>query len=93
MLLYGEAIRFGIRHGFKEFDFGRSTPGEGTYRFKEQWGARPVPLAWEYWIAGAGKLPDMSPKNPKYKLPIRIWKRLPVSIATWLGPSIVRNIP
>jgi FemAB-related protein (PEP-CTERM system-associated) len=93
MLLYWEAIRFGIRHGFKEFDFGRSTPGEGTYRFKEQWGARPVPLAWEYWIAGAGKLPDMSPKNPKYKLPIRIWKRLPVPIATWLGPSIVRNIP
>ncbi|MGH9429007.1 MAG: FemAB family XrtA/PEP-CTERM system-associated protein, partial [Terriglobia bacterium] len=31
MLLYWEAIKFAIDQGFRRFDFGRSTPGEGTY--------------------------------------------------------------
>ena len=28
------------------FDFGRSSEGEGTYKFKKQWGAKPTPLVW-----------------------------------------------
>jgi FemAB-related protein (PEP-CTERM system-associated) len=91
-LLYWGLIQYAIKEGFRRFDFGRSTPGEGTFRFKEQWGARPVPLVWEYWTR-AGTLPDMSPKNPKYAWVISLWKRLPVAITNRLGPAIVRNIP
>lgn len=46
MLLYWSFLKFASDNGFQTFDFGRSTPGEGTYRFKRQWGAEPVSLHW-----------------------------------------------
>ncbi len=93
MLLYWEAIQFGIQHGMKIFDFGRSTPGEGTYRFKTQWGAKASPLVWEYWMKHGGPLPNISPTNAKFALAIKLWKKLPLSVANLLGPPIVRSIP
>jgi serine/alanine adding enzyme len=93
VLLYWEMLRFAIDRGFRVFDFGRSTPGEGTFQFKRQWGAEPLPLVWEYWTTPGRPVPDMSPHNPKYELAIRTWQRLPLRIATAVGPFIVRNIP
>ncbi len=93
MLLYWEAIQFGIQHGMKVFDFGRSTPGEGTYRFKTQWGAKAAPLVWEYWMKDGGPLPNISPTNAKFALAIKLWKKLPLSVANLIGPPIVRSLP
>ncbi len=92
-LLYWHAIETAAAEGVATFDFGRSTPGEGTFKFKEQWGAQPVPLHWEYWLAAGGTLPDQSPKNPKFRLMIDTWKRLPLWLANAAGPRIVKNIP
>ena len=92
-LLYWEAIRFAIGEGFRIFDFGRSTEGEGTYRFKEQWGAKPHPLVWQYLLRSGESLPELNPDNPKYSLAIRAWQRLPLWVTRILGPTIVRNIP
>lgn len=92
-LLYWEAIRFAIRRGSSRFDFGRSTPGEGTYRFKKQWGATAVPLYWQYLLKEGAALPDLNPANPKFQLAVRMWQRLPVAVANVLGPGIVRSIP
>jgi serine/alanine adding enzyme len=91
-MLYWEAISFAIERGFKSFDFGRSTPNEGTFNFKKQWGAQPVQLHWQYLLDG-GEIPALNNKNPKYQLAIRLWKRLPVPLTRLVGPSIVRNIP
>lgn len=93
MLLYWEAIQFGIQQGMKIFDFGRSTPGEGTYRFKAQWGANAHPLVWEYWTKEGGPVPNISPTNAKFSLAIKLWKKLPLAVANLLGPPIVRSIP
>jgi len=93
MLLYWTALRFACDRGFRVFDFGRSTPGSGTYRFKEQWGARPISLYWYYWMRSGGQLPDLSPSHPKYRLAIQVWKRLPVSFTRLIGPPIVKNLP
>ena len=93
MLLYWAMLKMGIGRGFTEFDFGRSTPHEGTYQFKEQWGALPHQLWWEYWLDAGVTLPDRSPKNSKFSLGIAAWRRLPVAVANTLGPLIVRNIP
>jgi CelD/BcsL family acetyltransferase involved in cellulose biosynthesis len=38
MLLYSSILEYACQQGFQVFDFGRSTPDSGTYRFKEQWG-------------------------------------------------------
>lgn len=90
--LYWELIQHAIKAGFTHFDFGRSTPGSGPYKFKEQWGATEVPQYWEYWTA-TGTLPDVTPQNPRYALAVRLWKQLPLNIANKIGPLIVRNIP
>ena len=93
ILLYWTVLQYACEKGFKIFDFGRSTPGEGTYLFKEQWGAKPVPLYWYYWMRNSGSLPELNPKNPKYKQAIEVWKRLPVGLTRVLGPTISKNLP
>ena len=93
VLLYWEMLKFSIERGLGRFDFGRSTPHEGTYQFKQQWGAEPQQLYWEYWLRDGVSLPDRSPKNPKFSAAIAAWQRLPVALTRILGPRIVRNIP
>lgn len=93
VFLYWGMLRFASESGFATFDFGRSTPDEGPYQFKKQWGAQPSPLVWEYWTAGGRAMPDLSPHNAKFALAVKAWQRLPLTIANALGPFIVRNIP
>jgi serine/alanine adding enzyme len=92
-LLYWEAVNAAVADGCTTFDFGRSTPGEGTYKFKEQWGAAPVPLHWEYAYLRHGAVPDQGPANPRFRLAIGAWQRLPLWAANAVGPRIVRSIP
>jgi FemAB-related protein (PEP-CTERM system-associated) len=92
-LLYWRMIEHGIASRCHTFDFGRSTPGEGTFQFKEQWGAQPFPLYWEYQMLNGAAPPELNPGNPKFKAAIATWKRLPVPLTAWLGPRIVRSIP
>jgi serine/alanine adding enzyme len=91
-LLYWSAIETATARGCEVLDFGRSTPGEGTFKFKEQWGAQPVALHWEYQLIEGTALPNVGPTNAKYRLAIEMWKRLPLPLATRLGPRIVRGI-
>lgn len=93
MLLYWEALSFACRKGYHIFDFGRSTPGGGTFRFKQQWGARPVQLYWNYWMKSGAALPRLNPNNPKYRAAISVWKKLPINLTKLIGPSIVKNLP
>lgn len=93
VFLYWQMLKFAVERGLQSFDFGRSTPNEGTFQFKKQWGAEPHELVWEYWTAPGCRVPNLNPKNPKFSLAIRAWQRLPVPVATALGPRIVRNIP
>jgi len=92
-LLYWSMLEGASAGGCSTFDFGRSTPHEGTYKFKEQWGAQPVPLYWEYALLAGGDVPNSSPTNPKFRLAIAMWKKLPLSVANRIGPMIVRAIP
>ena len=91
--LYWQMLKFAIERGMLTFDFGRSTPNEGTFHFKKQWGAEPTELVWEYWTKPGTPVPDLTPKNPKFDLAIKAWQRLPVAVASAVGPRIVRNIP
>lgn len=93
MLLYWEVLKFAIENQYRYFDFGRSSKKSGTFRFKQQWGAKPKPLFWHYWLADNVELPRLNPDNPKYALAISVWKRIPIFITKWLGPLIVRKLP
>ncbi|MEP6890442.1 MAG: FemAB family XrtA/PEP-CTERM system-associated protein [Nitrospirota bacterium] len=93
MLLYSSALQYACQQGFRLFDFGRSTPDSGTYRFKEQWGAKPCQLYWYYWLAGGQSIPKLNPDNPKFKAAISLWQRLPLPVANLIGPHIVKYLP
>jgi FemAB-related protein (PEP-CTERM system-associated) len=92
MLLYWEAIKRACQDGYDIFDFGRSSPDAGTYRFKQQWGAKPQPLHWYYQMFH-GELPDVNPQNPKYTALVSCWRRLPLPLANIVGPWLTRSIP
>jgi serine/alanine adding enzyme len=93
MLLYWSVLKYACERGYAQFDFGRSTPDSGPYKFKAQWGASPVPLNWHYWVHDGAALPDLSPVNPRYQLAIRVWQHLPVALTKIIGPPIVKNLP
>jgi FemAB-related protein (PEP-CTERM system-associated) len=92
-LLYWEAIQFAIVNGCTGFDFGRSTPNEGTFNFKKQWGAEPVQLYWQYLLESGQSMPELNNKNPKFEMAIKVWQKLPVALTKLVGPRIVRSIP
>lgn len=93
MLLYWSFMERAADEGVRVFDFGRCTPGSGTHRFKRQWGATDVPL----WWYGAGRDESVAatpaPTDSAYAWGPRVWKHLPIPVATALGPLIVRGIP
>jgi serine/alanine adding enzyme len=93
MFLYWNLLCFAGAQGYKYFDFGRSTAGSGTHKFKMQWGAEEVPLYWNYWLRSGTELPRVNPENPKYRLAIWGWQKLPVFVTRWIGPRIVRCLP
>ena len=91
--MYWELLRRSAEEGRGVFDFGRSKKESGSYHFKRHWGFEPEDLAYQYILGPGKEMPNVSPNNPKYRLFIETWKRLPVPVAKWLGPRIVRNIP
>ena len=93
MELYWQMLSHACGEGCQVFDFGRSSRDSATYRFKKQWGAEPLQLHWNYWLAGGGELPRLNPDNPKYRLAIAAWQRLPIWATRLIGPRLVKYLP
>ncbi|MCK4413421.1 MAG: GNAT family N-acetyltransferase [Candidatus Eisenbacteria sp.] len=94
-LIYWRLIEQGIEQGWEYLDLGRSRIGSGTYRYKMQWGAEAVISPYMYHFPrqrARPNLPSLHPDNPAFGALIRIWQRLPVGMARWIGPAIRRHI-
>jgi FemAB-related protein (PEP-CTERM system-associated) len=89
---YWALMRQACKRGLKTFDFGRSKVGTGPYAFKKNWGFEPTPLFYEYRLYKREAIPQNNPTNAKYQLLIATWRRMPLSVANWLGPYIVRHL-
>jgi FemAB-related protein (PEP-CTERM system-associated) len=89
---YWELMRRACARGLKVFDYGRSKQGTGPYAFKKNWGFEPQPLSYEYRLFKRDAIPQNNPNNPKYQLLIKTWRKLPIGVANWLGPFIVKNL-
>lgn len=92
MLLYWSFMERAITEGVTLFNFGRCSPGVGTHRFKRQWGSRDEQLSW-YQHARGQSVSTPSPDDGAYSWGPRLWRHLPLPVATALGPWIVRSIP
>lgn len=97
MLLYWSLLKYSADNGYKTFDFGRSTYEEGTYKFKKQWGAKPLLLEWkEFHNVGQYTIP-VNNTNTDIKSKIRpvietIWKKIPLALTIAIGPRIRKYI-
>lgn len=89
---YWELMRRSSERGLRIFDYGRSKVGTSPYAFKKNWGFAPQPLHYEYCLYKRDSIPQNNPNNAKYKLFIEAWRRMPIGLANWLGPHIVRNL-
>ncbi len=85
MLLYWQMIRFACNLGVEVFDMGRSSKGASTYKFKQQWSPREIPLNWYTWKFGKKGV-------PKETLVVESWKKMPVRAANLAGPKIRKYI-
>ncbi len=90
--LYWTLMGRAIRRGAKVFDFGRSKFGTGAFDYKTYWGFAPTPLHYQYHLVKAGEVPDINPLNPKYKLMVSTWQKLPLPIANLIGPWVARQL-
>jgi len=90
--MYWEVMRRAAARGCTLFDFGRSKTGTGAFAFKKNWGFLPAPLRYRFRLAPGAVIPDHNPLNPKYRLFIAAWKKLPLPLANALGPLIVRGL-
>ena len=92
-VLYWELIKNACERGLQEFHLGRSTTQSGGEIFKKKWNAYPVQLYWQYVLRTRREIPQLNVDNPKYRLAIKAWQKLPVPVTQVIGPFIARSIP
>jgi FemAB-related protein (PEP-CTERM system-associated) len=91
--MYWSLIEQSCREGYHTFDFGRSKRGSGSFHFKSAWSMQVTGLPYRYHLIRAKQIVHLSSADPKFQLPVAIWKRMPYSWTRWLGPKVVRWIP
>lgn len=91
-LAYWAGIEHMCKKGVKVFDFARSRRDSGTYHFKQQFGAVPRQTNYQYLLNTARAAPDLNQDDPKIKLIVATWRKLPLSVANAIGPHVRRRL-
>lgn len=89
---YWEVMRRGADRGARRFNYGRSKRGTGSFAFKKNWGFEPQPLSYQFRLKPGGAIPQNNPNNPKYRMVISAWRRLPRWLVDSAGPLLVRGL-
>lgn len=91
-LAYYEVMRRAIERGCTRADFGRSKVGTGPWQRKRIWGFDETPLVYAVRAADGAPPREVNPLNPKYRLKIAAWQKLPLWLANRAGPLIARGL-
>jgi FemAB-related protein (PEP-CTERM system-associated) len=91
--MYWSLMAQSCQEGYRIFDFGRSKKGTGSFDFKSAWNMQVSELPYRYQLGRAKEVPQMSPVDKKFQLPVEMWKRLPFSWTKVIGPVLIRQIP
>lgn len=92
-VLYWEMMRHSCLQGLTRFHLGRSTADSGSQQFKAKWNAYTEQLYWYFYRPDGGPMPELNVDNPKFKLAIAVWRRLPLALTRTIGPVVARLIP
>jgi len=91
-LLYWRMIESSCVLGCTSFDMGRSVEGSPNLDFKRNWGPEIVPLGYHYYLRRRGDVPNVDPRNPRYRIAIGLWRRLPLAVTKRLGPRLIPGL-
>jgi len=91
--MYFDHIRWASQHGYRTFDFGRCKRETGVFEFKRHWATSMRELPYETILLRRNEVPNYSPANPKFRLAIQMWKKLPLPVTRMLGPQLIRLFP
>jgi FemAB-related protein (PEP-CTERM system-associated) len=91
--MYFDHLRWAGQHGFSTFDFGRCKRNTGVFEFKKHWDTVMRQLPYEIILINRKSLPNFSPTNPRFDLPIRIWKLLPLPVTRAVSRFIFPLFP
>jgi FemAB-related protein (PEP-CTERM system-associated) len=96
-LAYWEIIRDASANGYSYLDMGRSPTDSEASKYKGQWGgvSRPIyqqvtPLESE---RTQDSIADQIYSDSKFQLVMRLWPKLPLPVARYLGPKLRRHVP
>ena len=92
-VLYWELIKHACEMGCRMFHLGRSSKDSGGEQFKKKWNAEILQLYWTYVLRTRREMPSLNPDNPKFRMAIKAWQKLPLQATQMLGPFIARSIP
>ncbi|MEX0341667.1 MAG: FemAB family XrtA/PEP-CTERM system-associated protein [Erythrobacter sp.] len=90
--IYFELMDHGRERGCTHYDYGRSKIGSGPYNFKKWQGFEPVPLTYWTWTPPGRTARNIDPTDAGYASSIALWKKIPLSVATRIGPWIARGL-
>lgn len=91
-LIYWKMIEASCQRGCARFDMGRSLADSPNLAFKLHWGPEPLTLSYNYYLRKLKEIPNVDPRSPRYRIPIAIWKRLPLFATKLLGPRLITGL-
>jgi len=91
--MYWSLIEQSCREGYGSFDFGRSKKGVGSFHFKSAWSMQVTELPYRYQLVKAREVPQLSTADATFRLPIAIWKKMPLAWTKVIGPKLIRWVP
>lgn len=91
-LVYWKMLEKSCARGCLWFDMGRSEANSSVMRFKENWSPQVTELHYNYYLRKLREIPYLDPRNPKFRLPIAVWRRLPLFLTKALGPWLIAGI-
>ena len=86
--LYLRMMSRARERGARVFDFGRSKAGTGAFENKSDWGVEPRFLCYEYKLITRTEPLVLNPLDPKFRMMVALWKRLPLNVSRWIGPML-----
>jgi FemAB-related protein (PEP-CTERM system-associated) len=92
-VLYWEMIKDACERGFRKYHLGRSTAGSGAEQFKKKWNTETCQLYWYHYRPDGQYKATLNVDNPKFRLAIAAWQRLPLWATRIVGPPLARVIP
>lgn len=91
-VMYWHMLERACEEGFSNFRFGRSTPDSGTYHFKKQWGAQPIPLYWYILPTDSTAEVDVTPPKESYGWQTKLWQKMPLCFTRTVGPHLISKL-